>query len=201
MVAAIVVLIVAAGLSRAVVRLGSRGRWLDALSMTPLVMSPVTLGLGLIVTFDSGWYDWRSAWWFVAVVHSVVGLPLAVRVLVPAWRNIAPGLHDAAAVLGASPRRRFLDVDLRLLRPALIAAAGLVAAVSLGEFGAASMLSRSGTETMPVMIARLLARTGDLVRTQAFVLSTLLVVTCIAALLLVESGARNDTQPRNNSRD
>ena len=82
-----------------------------------------------------------------------------------------------------------------------MAAAGLVAAVSLGEFGAASMLSRSGTETMPVMIARLLARTGDLVRTQAFVLSTLLVVTCIAALLLVESGARNDTQPRNNNRD
>mgnify|MGYP003345803706 CR=1 FL=1 len=200
-VAAIVVLIVAAGLSRALVRLGSRGRWLDALSMTPLVMSPVTLGLGLIVTFDSGWYDWRSAWWFVDVVHSVVGLPLAVRVLVPAWRNIAPGLHDAAAVLGASPRRRFVDVDLRLLRPALVAATGLVAAVSLGEFGAASMLSRSGTETMPVMIARLLARTGDLVRTQAFVLSTLLVVTCIAALLLVESGARNDTQPRNNSRD
>ena len=191
--AAIVALILAAGLSRTVVRLGSHGRWLDAVSMAPLVVSPVTLGLGLVVTFDSGWYDWRGTWWFVAVVHSVIGLPLAVRVLVPAWRNIAPGLHDAAAVLGAAPRRRFVDVDLRLLRPALIAAAGLVAAVSLGEFGAASMLSRSETETMPVIIARLLGRTGDLVRTQAFVLATVLVVACIAALLLVESGTRNQT--------
>jgi len=96
-------------------------------------------------------------------------------------------------VLGAAPRRRFVDIDLRLLRPALIAAAGLVAAVSLGEFGAASMLSRSETETMPVTIARLLGRTGDLVRTQAFVLATVLVVACIAALLLVESGTRNQT--------
>jgi len=197
--AAIVALVLAAGLSRTVVRLGSRGRWLDALSMVPLVVSPVTLGLGLVVTFDSGWYDWRGAWWFVAVVHSVIGLPLAVRVLVPAWRNIAPGLHDAAAVLGAAPQRRFVDVDLRLLRPALIAAAGLVAAVSLGEFGAASMLSRSGAETMPVMIARLLGRTGDLVRTQAFVLATVLVAACITALLLVESGACNHTQPRDNT--
>lgn len=197
--AAIVALVLAAGLSRTVVRLGSRGRWLDAVSMVPLVVSPVTLGLGLVVTFDSGWYDWRGAWWFVAVVHTVIGLPLAVRVLVPAWRNIAPGLHDAAAVLGAAPRRRFIDVDLRLLRPALIAAAGLVAAVSLGEFGAASMLSRSGAETMPVTIARLLGRTGDLVRTQAFVLATVLVAACITALLLVESGARNHTQPRDNT--
>ena len=197
--AAIMALVLAAGLAHAVVRLGLRGRWLDVISMVPLVVSPVTLGLGLVVTFDSGWYDWRGAWWFVAIVHTVIGMPLAMRVLVPAWRNIAPGLHDAAAVLGATPRRRFVDIDLRLLRPALIAATGLVVAVSLGEFGAASMLSRSGAETMPVMIARLLGRTGDLVRTQAFVLATVLVVACVAALLLVESGARNHIRTRDNT--
>ncbi|NBY58163.1 MAG: iron ABC transporter permease [Actinobacteria bacterium] len=197
--AAIVALVLATGLARTVVRLGTRGRWLDAVSMVPLIVSPVTLGLGLVVTFDSGWYDWRGTWWFVAVVHSVVGLPLAVRVLVPVWRNVAPSLRDAAAVLGATPRQRFIDIDLRLLRPALVAAAGLVAAVSLGEFGAASMLSRSGAETLPVMIARLLGRTGDLVRTQAFVLATVLVVACVSALLLVESGARNHSHPRDNT--
>ena len=60
-------------------------------------------------------------------------------------------------------------------------------AVSLGEFGAASLLSRSGAETVPVVVGRLLARTGDLVRAQAFALSTVLVVLCIGALLLVES--------------
>jgi hypothetical protein len=52
---------------------------------------------------------------------------------------------------------------------------------------------------MPVTIARLLGRTGDLVRTQAFVLATVLVAACITALLLVESGARNHTQPRDNT--
>jgi ABC-type Fe3+ transport system permease subunit len=61
------------------------------------------------------------------------------------------------------------------------------------------MLSRSGAETMPVTIVRLLGRTGDLVRTQAFVLATVLVAACITALLLVESGARNHTQPRDNT--
>jgi thiamine transport system permease protein len=107
-------------------------------------------------------------------------------VLVPSWRNVSPVLRDAAAVLGASPARRLLDIDLRLLRPAIVAAIALIGAVSLGEFGAASMLSRSGAETLPVSISRLLGRTGDVVRTQAFVLATLLVVACLAALLVID---------------
>ncbi|MFM7899079.1 MAG: hypothetical protein ACKO97_08980, partial [Actinomycetota bacterium] len=82
--------------------------------------------------------------------------------------------------------RRIVDIDLRLLRRAIVAGLGLAVAVSLGEFGAASLLSRQGAETMPVAIARLLERTGDLVRAQAFVLSSLLVVLCAATLLVVE---------------
>jgi len=171
----------------AVVRLGVRGRLLDAATIVPLAVSPVTLGLGLVVTFDSGWFDWRSEWWFVAVAHTLVAFPLAVRVLVPAWRTVPRGLHAAAAVLGADERRRLLHIDLRLLRRAIVAALGIVVAVSLGEFGAASLLSRDGAETLPVAIARLLARTGDLVRAQGFVLATILIVACVGVLAIVES--------------
>lgn len=171
----------------AVVRLGAIGRLIDMFSIVALAVSPVTLGLGLVLTFDIGWFDWRAKWWFVAIAHTLVAFPLAVRVLVPAWRTIPIGLHQAAAVLGAGELRRLVDIDLRRMRPAIVASLGLVIAVSLGEFGAASLMSRSGGETMPVVIARLLSRTGDLVRAQAFVLASLLVVVCLAALMLVES--------------
>ena len=187
-------------MSHAVTRFGHRGRWLDAFAMFPLAVSPVTLGLGLVVTFDEGWYDWRGAWWFVAVVHTIVAFPLAVRVLVPSWQNVAPSLRDAAAVLGASPSRSLLDIDLRLIRPAIVAALGLVGAVSLGEFGAASMLSRSGAETLPVTISRLLDRTGDVVRTQAFVLATLLVAACLVALLAIDGAGARTRHARGVSR-
>ena len=186
LVAGIIGTVLAAATTLAVVRLGTGGRWLDAASIVPLAVSPVTLGLGLVITFDSGWLDWRANWWFVAVAHTLVAFPLAVRVLLPAWRAVPRGLHAAAAVLGASDRRRIVDVDLRLARRGLVAALGLVVAVSLGEFGAASLLSRRGTETMPVAVSRLLERTGDTVRAQAFVLATVLVIACVAALFVVE---------------
>jgi len=174
----------------AVVHLRRGGRAIDALTLLTLAMSPVTVGLGLIINFDSGWFDWRDRWWFVAIAHTLVAFPLAVRVLVPAWRTTPVGLHHAAAVLGANGWRRLVDVDLRRMRPALVAALGLIIAVSLGEFGAASMLSRDGAETMPVAISRLLSRTGDVVRAQAFAMASLLVVVCTAALIVVESAMK-----------
>ena len=133
----------------------------------------------------------------MALAHTLVAFPLAVRVLVPAWRTTPIGLHQAAAVLGAGELRRLVDIDLRRMRPAIVASLGLIIAVSLGEFGAASLMSRAGGETMPVVIARLLSRTGDLVRAQAFVLASLLVAVCIAALVLVESAlGRSDRVAR-----
>jgi thiamine transport system permease protein len=105
-------------------------------------------------------------------------------------------MHHAAAVLGANSWRRLIDVDLRRLRPALVAALGLIVAVSLGEFGAASMLSRDGAETMPVAIARLLSRTGDEVRTQAFAMASLLVVVCVIALITVEASLKRGEHAR-----
>lgn len=197
-VAGVIGVALATTVGMSVVRLGKIGPALDVITFLPLAVSPVTLGLGLVVTFDERWFDWRGEWWFVSVVHTLVALPLVVRVLVPAWRAVPHRLHDAAAVLGAGELRRYVDVDLRLVRRAITAGLGLVLAVSLGEFGAASMLSRTGAETIPVTIGRLLSRTGDLVRAQAFALSTLLVILCLAALLGVESMLGKNSDARRN---
>ena len=169
-----------------IVRSVQLGRILDFLTLIPLAVSPVTLGLGLVITFDVGWIDWRASWWLIVAAHTLVAFPLAVRVLVPAWRTIPSGLRAAAGVLGASEHRQLRNVDLRLMRRPVGAALGLIVAVSLGEFGAASLLSRSGSETLPVLIARLLGRTGDVIRAQAFALASVLVVACLSALFLVE---------------
>jgi ABC-type Fe3+ transport system permease subunit len=49
---------------------------------------------------------------------------------------------------------------------------------------------------MPVAIARLLSRTGDEVRTQAFAMASLLVVVCVIALVTVEASLKRGEHAR-----
>jgi thiamine transport system permease protein len=142
----------------------------------PLVVSAVTFGLGLIIAFDQWPVNWRSQWWLIPVVHTVLALPLAVRAIQPALHAIPIDLSQAASSLGAHPWRSWRYVELPLLQPALVRAAGLSAAVSLGEFGATSFLSRNDTTTIPIAIAQLLGRPGDVTSQSAFALAALVVM-------------------------
>ena len=55
---------------------------------------------------------------------------------------------------------------------------GFAFAVSLGEFGATVFIARPDTPTLPVAVARLLGRAGELNYGQAMALSTILMVVC-----------------------
>ena len=56
----------------------------EQLTLAPLLISAVTLGFGIIVTFDANPINWRSSTFMIPVVHAVIALPLAVRIIGPA---------------------------------------------------------------------------------------------------------------------
>jgi thiamine transport system permease protein len=151
----------------------------ERLSLAPLLVSAVTLGLGIIITFDSSPFNWRGTWWMLPVVHAVIALPLAVRVIGPALRGIGTELLESAADLGAGPLRRWRSVQLPLLAPALARAAGVSAAVSLGEFGATSFLTRGDTKTVPIVIGELMGRPGPLLQQSAYALTAAIVMVVV----------------------
>jgi len=164
---------------------------LEVLTMLPLTISAVTLGLGMLVTFDSGIYDLRSRWVMMPIAHSLVALPIVVRTMLPVLRSVPAGLREAAATLGATPIYMWRTIDRPLLARAWATSLALAAAVSLGEFGASSFLTRRTSATLPTEIARLLGRPGDAVQTQAYVLAALLIIFIGAALLSVDSLRRD----------
>ncbi|MFI2368741.1 ABC transporter permease [Streptomyces sp. NPDC018833] len=173
-------------------RAGRIVRGFDALLMLPLGVSAVTVGFGFLITLDEPPLDLRGAWMLVPLAQALVGVPFVVRTMLPVLRAVDVRLREAAAVLGASPLRAWCEVDLPLVSRALLVAAGFAFAVSLGEFGATVFIARPDNPTLPVAVARLLGRPGELNYGQAMALGTILMVVCAAALLLLER-IRTDT--------
>ena len=159
---------------------------LDPLLMLPLSTSAVTLGFGFVVALDEPPLNLRSAWLLPAIAHAMVALPFVIRSVLPAWRSIPRSLREAAAMLGASPRRTWLAVDWPILSRALMVGAVFAFAISMGEFGATVFVARPQTPTLPLAIYRYLNHPGSLNYGQAMAMSCLLMLTTAAGFGLLE---------------
>ncbi|MGK5641301.1 ABC transporter permease [Streptomyces sp. URMC 126] len=186
--AATAIAVVIGGLAAAALtrREGRLVRGFDALLMLPLGTSAVTVGFGFLIALDEPPLDLRTSWILVPLAQALVGVPFVVRTMLPVLRAVDPRLREAAAVLGASPWRVWRQVDLPMVGRALAVAAGFAFAVSLGEFGATVFIARPDNPTLPVAVARLLGRPGELNYGQAMALSTILMLVCAVALLVLE---------------
>jgi len=169
---------------------GYRSGWLprtfDALVMLPLGTSAVIVGFGFLISLDQPPIDLRASVLLIPIAHSLVALPFVVRAMAPVIRSIDPRLREAAAVLGASPRRVWQEVDAPLVARAALVGAGFAFAISLGEFGATLFIARPDTPTVPIAIDRLLSQPGTLNFAQAMAMSTILMVLSVASMLIIE---------------
>jgi thiamine transport system permease protein len=161
-------------------------RLLDPILMLPLGTSAVTLGLGYIVALDEPPLNLRTSPLLVVLAHTLVALPFVVRSVLPALRSIRPQLHEAAAIMGASPWRVWREVDLPIVARAVMVGAVFAFTVSMGEFGATSLIARPERPTMPVAIYRFLSRPGTVNYGQALAMSTLLMLVCTVGFLVIE---------------
>ncbi|MCX7039969.1 MAG: iron ABC transporter permease [Spirochaetes bacterium] len=158
----------------------------DLLFLLPLGTSAVTLGFGFIVSLGTPPLDLRGSVFLIPIAHALIALPLVVRSLVGPLRSIEPGLRESAALLGASPARVRLSVDLPVLRRAFLSAAAFAFTVSLGEFAATALLTRPELATIPVVIYGFLTQPGDLNRGQAMAMSVILMAACALGVAAIE---------------
>lgn len=159
---------------------------LDGFFMLPLGVSAVTLGFGFLITLDEPPVNFRDSPLLVPIAQALVAMPLVVRTLVPVLAGIDDRQRQAAASLGASPWRVVRTIDLAVVWKPLLAAAGFAFAISLGEFGATSFLSRAEHPTLPVVIFRLLGTPGADNYGMALAGSVVLAATTALVMLLVE---------------
>jgi len=159
---------------------------IDTAFMLPLGVSAVTVGFGYLITLDLLPGDLRTSAALVPLAQALVVTPLVIRIMLPVLRSIDERLRQAAASLGASPWRVWGEVDVPMAGRSLLTAAAFGYVVALGEFGATSFLARPDTATLPVAVARLISRPGELNNQMAYAACTLLVLVTVAVVAVVE---------------
>jgi thiamine transport system permease protein len=154
----------------------------SVLLILPLGLSAVTIGLGLLLAYGERGLDLGATSVLVVIAHSLIAVPLVISAVLPSVRSLDLRMRAVASSLGAKPWRALLTAYGPTLRRAGFLSGGLAAGVSLGEFGAASVLTRVDSMTLPLMIARTLGRPGEASLGVASVAGVLL-VTLVALVL------------------
>ena len=165
--------------------------------MLPLGASSVTLGLGYILTFNrpllpeswminSGHSVMLTSPLLVPLAHTTIALPFVIRSLQAALSQIPDRYRQAAAVLGATRWQIWKTIDWPIISRAVIAAGAFAFTISLGEFGAASILARPEYPTLPTAIYRFLSQPGGMNYGQAMAMATILMSVCFLSILVIE---------------
>jgi sulfate/thiosulfate transport system permease protein len=152
-------------LALALVRGRFPGRGLvNAVVDLPLALSPVVVGLALVLLYGQGGWFGGLAEHGIKILFAVPGMvlatifitiPFVVREVVPILREIGTEQEQAAETLGASGLQVFWRVTLPAIRWGIIYGIVLTLARAIGEFGAVSVVSgriEGQTETMTLYV-------------------------------------------------
>ena len=186
------------GVALLLVRVPFRGkRLLSALIDLPLAVSPVVVGLALILAYGKystvgGWLESAG----IQIIFSVPGMvlatifvsmPLVVREIVPVLEELGEDQEQAARTLGAGAWQAFRRITVPGIRAALGYGIVLCLARALGEYGAVAVVSGKvvgETQTLTLFVEE---RYLNYEVQASFAAATLLAVVAILTLLLTKA--------------
>ena len=189
-------LVFGVGISRRLVRHDFWGkRALSALVDLPLSVSPVVVGLALMLVYRrdalvGGWlYDLGYQIIFatpgIIAATVFVALPLVIREVVPVLIEIGDDQEQAARSLGGTGWQVFWRITLPSIRWAVVYGVVLALARSLGEFGAVKVVS--GNVTLRTQTATLAVEEtyANFQQGTAYAIAFLLTLAAVACIITV----------------
>lgn len=170
-------------------------RLLDVLIDVPVSISPIIVGLALVLVYGStsGWFGPALSSAGFQIIYATPGmvmatafvsLPLVVREVLPVLREIGTDQEVAARSLGANALQIFGRITLPAIRAALLYGIVLSIARSLGEFGAVRVVSGSivgQTQTVTLLVEE----RAEQFEPGAYQASLMLIAVAVLAMVVV----------------
>ena len=129
---------------------------IDYLSALPLALSGTVIGIGLVISFNTGWLQLTGTAAIIVLAYLIRRLPFGIRNASSTLYNVPNSIEEASVSLGVPPVRSFVNVVLPLMIPSIAAAAVLVWTTTVAELSASVVVYSGGRETLPIQIFRLI---------------------------------------------
>ena len=165
------------------------GRWTEAAGLMTLAASPFVIGTGLFILLFPLADPFALALPVTATVNAAMALPFVLRALLPALaeaRTLDGRLADSLGIEGLA---RFRLVTWARLRRPMGFAAGLAAALSMGDLGVIALFAPPDLTTLPLLMQQLMAAHRML---QAAGVALVLLALSYAVFWLFDRGGRID---------
>ncbi|MBD3676975.1 MAG: thiamine/thiamine pyrophosphate ABC transporter permease ThiP [Rhodobacteraceae bacterium] len=184
-------LLLSLSLAHLIVAMGHRrgGPLLEALGYLSIAASPLVVGTGLFILIFPFVSPDYLALPVTALVNATMSLPFVLRSLVPALREVESRYGTLSESLGLGGWRRFRIVTLPRLRRPLGFAAGLTAALSMGDLGVIALFAGPEQATLPLQLYRLM---GAYRMEEAAAAALLLLALSVALFWIFDRGGRAD---------
>jgi sulfate/thiosulfate transport system permease protein len=171
-------------------------RVLSTLIDVPLAISPVVVGLALLLVYNGhdGWFGPTLEDLGLQVVFALPGmvmatvfvaLPLVIREVVPVLQEIGDDQEQAARSLGANAFQTFRRITLPGIKWAVVYGVVLSLARSLGEFGAVKIVSSNVAEDTQTATLLVQAKYEGFEQASAYTVAALLALAAMACLVVV----------------
>lgn len=147
---------VALALAHAALRPGPGARIAEVAGMVSLAASPLVMGTGLFLLLRPVLDPTAVALPVTAIVNAAMAVPFALRILLPGLRETQQGYGLLCQSLGITGWSRLRLVTLPRLRRPLGFAAGLAAALAMGDLGVIALFGDPRQATLPLEIFRLM---------------------------------------------
>lgn len=102
------------------------------LALLPLLVPGTVFAMGIqVYLIKMGLNDTIAG---VVIVHLVAALPYCILIMIDVTRSVGINLEEAAAVLGATPARGFVNVALPQLLPGMLSSASMAYIISYSQY-------------------------------------------------------------------
>ncbi|MEQ5869598.1 thiamine/thiamine pyrophosphate ABC transporter permease ThiP [Sagittula sp. NFXS13] len=159
----------------------------ELLALAAITVSPLVLGTGLFLMLRPFVNPFTMALPVTALVNALMGLPFALRIITPQAEALKTDYGRLRASLGLTGWAWLRLIWVPRLRRPLGFAAGLVAALAMGDLGVIALFADPDRATLPLQVYRLM---GSYQMEAAAGAALLLLALSLGAFVVLDRGGR-----------